>query len=65
MTPTGREWRLLFCGARPEVLFDGIEEVLWDVSSDGQFFVTVKKREPPKLNVIQNFFEELKRRVPN
>ncbi len=40
----------------------------YDVSPDGQRFVMVKEgdqeSEPPQINVILNWFEELKRLVP-
>ena len=38
----------------------------YDVSADGQRFLMVKQGEqvPGQINVVQNWFEELKRRVP-
>ena len=39
----------------------------WDVSSDGERFIMIKDSEmlPRRLILVQNFFEELKRMVPN
>ena len=60
----------------PTALFDveSIEDVappvtsMYDVSPDGQRFTFVQRREPPTeptpLVVVQNWFEELKERVP-
>jgi hypothetical protein len=40
--------------------------VAYDVSADGQRFLMVKELEqsPAQINVVLNWFEELKRRVP-
>jgi Tol biopolymer transport system component len=53
-----------FCHTSPQALFDGLDRWLWDVSPAGDFFVTVEPREPPQLQVVLNWFEELKRVVP-
>jgi Tol biopolymer transport system component len=53
-----------FCKSNPRALFDGLDRWLWDVSPAGDFFVTVKPREPPQLQLVLNWFEELKRVVP-
>ncbi len=64
----------------PKVLFRGtysnIDQVvgtLWDISPDGKRFLMLKERfgEPategisrPKIDIVLNWFEELKQRVP-
>ncbi len=59
----------------PQVLFRGFYEVTdltrgYDVTADGQRFVMFQEQELPMqpvthINVVLNWFEELKRRVPN
>ena len=53
-----------FCNAEPQALFEGLEEQLWDVSPTGDSFVTVEPRQPPRLHLVLNWFEELRRLVP-
>jgi hypothetical protein len=63
-----------FTADKPQLLFEGHYERAgtlpgrhYDVSADGQHFIVVKAPEhaaPVQLNVVQNWFEELKRRVP-
>jgi hypothetical protein len=36
----------------------------WDVSPTGDFFMTFEPRQPPQLNVVLNWTEELTRLVP-
>jgi len=47
----------------PEFLFDGMSPV-WDVSPEGDFFLTLDPIDPPRLVVILGWFEELRRLVP-
>ena len=58
---------------RPRILFDrkgfpnGTRD--WDVAPDGQHFLIMKESEQAEsalsqINVVQNWFEELKRIVP-
>jgi hypothetical protein len=50
------------CDATPRRLTDGLDKFdLWDVSPTGDFFVTLEQREPPRLHMVVNWFEELKR----
>lgn len=64
---------------KPEVLFRGIYAAgrpndlqPWDISPDGQRFLMMKEvgpstspdSGPSKINVVVNWFEELKQRVP-
>jgi Tol biopolymer transport system component len=51
-----------FCNAKPQELFDGLESYSWDVSPKGDFFVTLAPREPPRLFLVFNWFEDLRRR---
>ncbi len=64
-----------FTAGKPRVLFEGRYEPPpgtspnYDVSPDGQRFLMVKPSEagetaPTQINVVLNWFEELKRRVP-
>jgi len=64
-----------FRAGRPEVLFEGryatsIRFVFgyqyYDISPDGQRFLMIKKegQEQAQINVVLNWFEELKRLVP-
>ncbi len=47
----------------PIQLFDGLDAV-WDISPDGTYFVSLELIEPPRLIVVLDWFEELKRLVP-
>jgi len=53
---------------KPRLLFDGPYEPEYDVAPDGEKFVMIKVGEkesmPRQLNVVLNWFEELKRLVP-
>lgn len=64
-----------FAASTPHMLFEGRYEQPpvplhnYDVSSDGQHFLMLKPVEqeqaaPTQINVVLNWFEELKRRVP-
>jgi hypothetical protein len=64
-----------FTAGKPRMLFEGRYELArvpianYDVSLDGQRFLMVKPSEqaqaaPTQINVVLNWFEELKRRVP-
>jgi serine/threonine-protein kinase len=64
-----------FAAGKPRVLFEGpylptpLTEPNYDVSPDGKRFLMVKPSEqeqaaPTQINVVLNWFEELKRRVP-
>ena len=53
-----------FCDSDPQPLFDGMDHYQWNVSPTGDFFVTVAPRDPPRLNLVLNWFEELTRLVP-
>jgi serine/threonine-protein kinase len=63
-----------FAAGKPRVLFEGRYEPSpatspnYDVSPDGQRFLMLKSAEageaPTQINVVLNWFEELKRRVP-
>jgi serine/threonine-protein kinase len=64
-----------FSAGKPRVLFEGRYEPTpatfpnYDVSPDGQRFLMLKPAEaneaaPTQINVVLNWFEELKRRVP-
>ena len=62
-----------FRSGRPEVLFEGSYRVTqnpaglqyYDISPDGQRFLMIKRAEDPaQINVVLNWFEELKRLVP-
>jgi serine/threonine-protein kinase len=53
--------------AAPRLLFDGPYKALYDVGRDGRFIMIEHKpsEEPsPQITLVQNWFEELKRRVP-
>ena len=52
-----------FCDTQAAALFEGLDEK-WNVSPTGDFFITVAPREPPKMNLVLNWTEELKRLVP-
>ncbi len=63
-----------FSAGRPSVLFEGSYVVsttspayrYYDVSPDGQRFLMIKEAgaEEAQINVVLNWFEELKRLVP-
>jgi WD40 repeat protein len=64
-----------FSVGKPKLLFEGQYEPTvftnpnYDVSPDGQHFLMLKRSEsagtaPTQINVVLNWFEELKRRVP-
>ena len=64
-----------FSAGTPKMLFEGHYQLLslstpnYDVSPDGQRFLMLKPSEqaeagPTQINVVLNWFEELKRRVP-
>ena len=63
-----------FTAGKPRVLFEGqyapspATMPNYDVSPDGQRFLMLKPTEaeagPKQINVVLNWFEELKRRVP-
>jgi serine/threonine-protein kinase len=62
-----------FRAGRPEVLFEGSYRATpvpaglqyYDISPDGQRFLMIKReRELAQINVVLNWFEELKRLVP-
>ena len=63
-----------FRAGRPEILFEGSYRGLnsapaayqyYDISQDGQQFLMVKPgQNPGQINVVLNWFEELKRLVP-
>jgi hypothetical protein len=54
--------RLLFQSAM--VMGEGPGRREYDVTGDGALFLFVEETAPPQLNVVVNWFEELKRRVP-
>jgi Tol biopolymer transport system component len=65
-----------FTAGRPRMLFEGQyvptpgTNSNYDISPDGQRFLMLKPRESPgsaptQINVVLNWFEELKRRVPS
>jgi hypothetical protein len=70
------ELRPSFTVGKPRVLFQGeyfasvfpFTGTAYDVSADGQRFLVVKQTEQTaaavQMNVVVNWFEELKRRVP-
>jgi hypothetical protein len=64
-----------FDAGKPRILFEGRYERTpatgpnYDISPDGQRFLMLKPSEqeaaaPTQINVVLNWFEELKRRVP-
>jgi Tol biopolymer transport system component len=65
-----------FSAGKPKLLFDGVYTPgnaaafpSYDVSPDGQRFLMIKPVEgqqaATQINIVQNWFEELKRRVPS
>jgi hypothetical protein len=65
-----------FSAGKPKVLFAGqfepspspVPTANYDVSPDGQRFLMVKPggrdQAPTQINIVPNWFEELKRKVP-
>jgi Tol biopolymer transport system component len=55
-----------FSASEPTVFVKGVDPVgnTWDVAPDGSCVIAVERRPPPRLRIILNFFEELKRLVP-
>ena len=63
-----------FSVGKPRVLFEGpylssslsAGYLYYDVTPDGQHFLMIKEdqKEPGQINVVLNWFEELKRLVP-
>jgi serine/threonine-protein kinase len=56
-----------FKPGKPIVLFRGTYSDYWDISPDGKRFLMMKKitaEAPRKINIVVNWFEELKQRVP-
>ena len=64
-----------FAAGKPRVLFEGRYELSpatapnYSISRDGQRFLMLKPADagevaPTQINVVLNWFEELKRRVP-
>ena len=57
-----------FTAGKPRLLFEGQYLDYWDVAPDGQRFLMVQPIEPEQhatqINVVLNWFEELKQRVP-
>jgi hypothetical protein len=68
-----------FKAGKPEILFRGTYDQFntsdvqpWDISPDGKRFLMVKEVGSPaspeggphKINIVLNWFEELKQRVP-
>jgi len=58
--------RMLFEGQYLATVFPNSLSAAYDVSADGQRFLMVKQGEqvPSQINVVQNWFHELKQRVP-
>jgi hypothetical protein len=51
--------------SQPEVFVEAIDAILtWDVAPDGQSVIALERRPAPRLHLVQNWFEELKRLVP-
>ena len=62
-----------FAAGKPRVLFEGqyasprrpLSGITFDVSPDGQrFLMTKQASSAPQINVVLNWFEELKQKVP-
>ena len=69
----GSSGAVSFSASTPKVLFEGRYEIgppltNYDVSPDGQRFLMIKSSEqqqaPTQINVVLNWFEELRRKVP-
>jgi hypothetical protein len=60
-----------FEAGRPELLFEGDfflgtqRDHVYDVASDGRFLMIQTNASASRLILVTNFFEELKRLVPN
>jgi len=52
-----------FCNAESKALFDGLSVLTWTVSPSGDTFVAVPSRQPRRLRLVLNWFEELERLV--
>jgi serine/threonine-protein kinase len=51
--------------SQPEVFVEGVDALLtWDVTADGKSVIALEQRPALRLHLVQNWFEELKRRVP-
>jgi hypothetical protein len=74
---TGVQTEPTFEPGKPMVLFQGkyvsqspIIGISWDISPDGKRFLMMKELDsaagggPQRVNVVLNWFEELKQRVP-
>jgi hypothetical protein len=70
------ETKATFAAAKPKLLFEGHYEAglyafqrNYDISPDGQRFLMIKASEQEsaarQINVVLNWFEELKGRVPS
>jgi hypothetical protein len=63
-----------FNPGKSEILFRHMMSGYWDISLDGKRFLTIGAAESavaasaadpqPKINIVLNWFEELKQRVP-
>ncbi len=55
-----------FRAGKPKVLFEGKYAPTFHISSDGERFLVTKQvhRPPNRINIVLNWFEELKHRVP-
>jgi hypothetical protein len=64
------EMKPTFRPGRPRMLFEGrfLDNARYDVSPDSQRFLMIKpdpaESGPAHVNVVLNWFEEVKRRVP-
>ena len=59
------QMRPKFKASQPRVLFEGSYLPQFDISPDGQRFLMMKlATEPSLIQVVPNWFEELKRLVP-
>jgi Tol biopolymer transport system component len=76
MMAVGVETKPTFAAAKPKLLFERHYEpspqsflANYDISPDGQRFLMIKASEreqaSTQINVVQNWFEELKRQVPS
>ena len=54
-----------FRAQMPRLLFEGNYTSYYDVAPDGNKFICIKlhKPEPKQINLVQNWFEELRTRV--
>jgi len=55
-----------FLTSEPEIFVTGVDPLGegWDVAPDGSHVIALEKRPQPRLRVILNWFDELKRLVP-